>query len=320
MTTYNKTKSGSYLADQLQAEINVHPGIVPSCTSVVARGTSLTVVFAAALGTTGSPSEEDILDQIILDHVPVEQSIDVAQLPRSDLDNEKLSVHPSYKPNVPGKTTYAVWTGSGDDLSSSPPQIGKGPLLDFHMETQTGSPLVTQIVEKRVEFAPEFGGVWIHEGYMRFENGGHGDFLCSEIQSYATALQTQANLTLYVDGDWVKYAIGSPNPATHGFAGTPVLVPRTFSNDGDWDYDGTNLTPNLAGTGEYKISTKEQVVHRYFNRIPACGSSPYFSFTSDETAYLPPGFFIVIRAHNASNTAWDASIMLEIYRERTFQP
>ena len=88
---------------------------------------------------------------------------------------------------------------------------------------------------------------------------------------------------------------------------------------GDWNYDGTNLTP-ASGDGEYKMANVEKIVHRYIHKIPCCGTVPYFTMSSDETTELPAGYFLRITAHNVSLTTWNASVIVEIYRERTFVP
>lgn len=233
--------------------------------------------------------------------------------PRSSV-GDKIAVHSSPKPDVYGKTTYVVWTGAGDDLTTSPDTIGGGDLMIFSMTP--GTPTVTKLVK----FSPEFGDVWIHEAYLKFENAGVGDYIEAYVTASPTPLQTAANLNLYIDGDFIKFTTGTPT-ATHGFAGTPVLLPRTFSHDGDWDYDGTDLTPNLSGTGAYKMSNIERRVHKFVNKIPCMGNCPtYFSMTSDETSYLPSGYFMEIVCHNVSNTTWTASVIMEIYREKTYEP
>jgi hypothetical protein len=239
--------------------------------------------------------------------------------PTSEIDDYKISVHTSYKPKA-DKKSYAYWTGSGDDLATSPTGIGEGELLHFQMSQQSGSPVTTQVVTKKVEFDPTFGRTWIHQGYLNVNNGGHGDYLTAVVKTYATPLQTVSNKILYIEDDWVKYAIGSPSPATHGWAGTPIPIPRTFMQDGDWDYDGVSLTPNLNGDGEYKISSIERTVHRFINKIPCSGTIPFLGIASAETSELPTGYFIEISAFNISNTNWHANVMIEMYRERTFVP
>ena len=129
------------------------------------------------------------------------------------------------------------------------------------------------------------------------------------------------NLDLELDGTTVKFAASGAGTGTHGFAGTPVLIPRGFSNDGEWDYDGTTLTPNVGGTGKFRISTVDTPAHRFVNKIPCYGDcSTYFSMTSDETAELNPGYYIEATVYNTSNTTWHLSVLLEIYRERTVDP
>lgn len=243
------------------------------------------------------------------------------EFPVSDIDESKISVHPSYKP-VAEKTTYAVWTSAGDNLENSPSTIGDGPLAEFNMVPQTGSPHVPQYKEVDIKFDHnQFGRVWVHEGYLRFEGGGPGDYMGMNVVANPTPVQTVVDKILYIENNWIKYAPpGSPNIATHGWGGTPILLPRSYEQDGDWDYDGADLTPNFTGTGGYKISNIERTAHSFIPRIAVCGSSPYFSMTSDETTELPPGFFIRVFAHNISNSTWCASVIMEIYREKTFEP
>ena len=231
-------------------------------------------------------------------------------LPKSNLGN-KLAIHSSTKPVITGKEFYLVWTGAGDDVTNG--VLGGDAPLVFNMTP--GVPVVT----KDVRFDPQFGDVYLHEGYFSSSGAGIGDYLHSEVVADPTQLQQTSALDLIVDANgWVK-AAASPGMGTHGFVGNPVLIPRTYSKDGDWDYDSVNgLTANTAGTGLYKISTSEQVVHKYINKIPLLTSNTcYNRLTSDETAFLPSGCFIRIRVHNISNGTWDAAVFMEVYRERT---
>ena len=236
-------------------------------------------------------------------------------LPRTDLDGIKLSVHSSPKPFVPGGRSYAIWTGAGDDIGGN--GIGEGPLL--HFDCATGTPETT--IE--VRFLPNEGRVWIHEGYLKFTDAGIGDHVSATVMGEATPLQQAANLDLIIEDNWIKYAPGGPGTGTHGFGGTPVIVPRTFSKDGDWDYDAVQQTllPNATQTGNAKLSDIERTVHRYINKIPCYGTcSNYFTMSSDETTELPAGYYLKITAYNVSDTNWNASVIMEIYRERTVDP
>ena len=240
----------------------------------------------------------------------------VQTMPLSDLDGNKLAVHPSYKPEGGEKDTYVVWTGAGDDMTNG--EIGKGETMELNMTTGTAT------LSKDIKFHPDNGSVWIHEGYLKFEGGGLGDHLCAIFVAEATPLQTSINLDLEVTDDWIHLAAGGPGTGTHGFAdpGKIVLIPRTFSMDGHWDYDTTNgLVPNVGGTGEYSISSIERDVHAFINHIPCLGScQTFFSMSSDETAALPENYFIRVTAHNMSDTNWTAACIMEIYRERTANP
>jgi len=238
------------------------------------------------------------------------------EFPLSDIDSgKKVAVHPTYKPRVDGNPTYAVWCGAGDNMANG--DIGGGDLLEFAMTTGTAT------IAKEMKFHTDNGRIWIHEGYLKFEGGGPGDFLCADFVADATPLQTSVNLDLEITNNWVHLAAGGPGTGTHGFADAAklALIPRDFSDDGDWDFDGTNLTPNTGGTGAYKISDIERSVHKFINKVPCRGTSAtYFSMSSDETAELVANYFIRITAHNVSDTNWHACAMVEIYRERTAIP
>jgi len=307
MALYNKNKTGSIKTNQLQVEINNDLTIVPSCTSISSNGDDLIIEFADTL--TGA--EETQLDTLVENHVPTADLVNAAMFPISDIDGIKLAVHSSPKPDVPGVKSIAVWTGAGDDPITG--SIGGGELLGF--ECTPG----TALVEIDVKFSPVNGRIWIHEGYLKFDNGGVGDYMDSLVICNPTPLQTSVNLDLVIDGDWIKYSLSGPGTGTHGFADPTLisLVPRPFLKDGDWDYDGTNLTPNFAGDGNSKISAVEKVVSKFLNKIPVKGTSSFFTMTSDETTELPANFFLRIRAHNVSNTTWSATAIMEIYREKT---
>lgn len=321
MAIYNKTKTGGYNLVQLQQEINSDSLIVPSCLEITGTDNNLLLNFASALGTTGSPSEEAQLDSLIANHEPDEEEIGVTQLPFSRHLSGKLAVHSSAKPEPEDTSTYAVWAGSGDDptldVESS---LGAGDLLAFNMTFGNAVEI------KDIKFDARHGRVWIHEAYVKFENGGIEDYLTADIVAPPTPLQQAIDLNYYIEDGWLKYATGgagSPPTGTHGLAGSPVLVPRPFSKDGDWDYDGANLTPNLTQTGGYKITTIERPVHRYFNKIPLHGSSTtYFTMSSEETAELAVnlGYFIRVNVFNVSNSNWSISMIMELYRERTMNP
>jgi hypothetical protein len=325
MATYSRVKDKEIKFEQLQAEINSSSDIVPSCLGISLNGTQIDFEFAADL----SGAEETALDAIIASHTPEPDVINVTELPLSKvIDGKKLAVHSSSKPEPDGYTTYAVWTGAGDKWDSQTESfvedesesIGNGELLNFNLNYE---PEGAHEESKEIRFDPRHGKVWIHEAYVKFEGAGVADYLSASIMAPATKLQTVANLDLVIVDNCIKYSPSGPGTGTHGFAATPVLIPRSFSNDGDWDYDGTNLLPNMSGTGEYKISSQEVELHRYFNKLPLNGSSStYFTMTSDETADLRAelGYYLKVTVNNQSNSNWNCSIFMEIFRERTAVP
>ena len=308
----NKTKNDGYKAAELQREINADVLIVPSCLSITGSGNNLSLEFAAAL----SVDEETELDAIILAHVPPVDVIGVTELPISTLDGHKLAVHSSPKPARDGQTTYAVWAGSGDNTAlAEDASLGAGDLLDFSMTQGNASET------KEIYFDARHGRVWVHEAYIKYEDAGAGCTISADVVAPATPLQQSVDKDYNMVNNWLVYA--GPGAGSHGLAGSPVLVQRTYSNDGDWNYDGVDLTPNVGGTGEYKITCIERTVHRYINRIPLYGSTTnYFTLSSDESTELPVnlGYFMRVTIDNASDSAWHLCAIMEIFRERTYMP
>jgi hypothetical protein len=245
----------------------------------------------------------------------------------------KVAVHSSPKPELEGTETFVVWTGAGDDPNATDGcGLGEGDLLNFLMTI--GIPEVTKDV---IWNQAAFGRVWIHEAYLKFTNGGNGDYITAYVMSKPSnildaatvaALEGAGQLPLGAvsldlvqheeDETRFKMAPDGPGTGTHGFGGTPVLVPHTFTKNGDWDFDGTNLLPNLTGTGSFTIHNVEKICHKYVNKVPCFGTcATYFMMSSDETAEIRDGYFARITCYNKSNTNWQASVLMEIYREQT---
>ena len=315
----NKTAPGAYKIGSLQGEINSDPAIVPSCLSVTATGQSLDIEFAAAL----AGAEDTALDAVIAAHVVPADLIEASLLPFSDIDGKKLAVHPSYKPLLDDGTTYAVWCGAGDEVDGNGDlldggEVSAGPLL--HLDCK----MADAMKEVMVKFHPANGRIWLHEAYIKFSNAPEKSYISGGIIAMGTPLQQSVNLDLVVTNDIITYAPGGPGTGTHGFADATkiVLMPRTFSNDGDWNYDTVNgLAPVFDSSGAYKMSTVDTVVHRFVNRIPTFGDCPYFSITSDETTELPANFYVRVCAKTTDGSTfaadWHASVVLEIYRQKT---
>ncbi len=303
----NKTATGEIDLFALQKEINADPTIVPSCLSISLTDTNLKLEFAAAL----SGDEDTALDALISGHVPPVEQIDVRQLPFSPTLGKKLHVHRSFKPES-DKTIYSVWTGSGDDLVGG--TIGGGDILHFTSTVDTG----TKTIE--AEFNSDEGRVWIHEGYLAFDGAGPGDYMEANVRAHPTPIQTSTDLDLILSGNKILPAPSGPGTGTHGFdlvTGPPVPISRSFSMNGGWDISDGVLVPNYNDTGAIALNRTERTVHRFHNKIPCFGTSPFFSMGSDETIELRMGTFLQIKQFNVSNTVWSASVMIEIYRERT---
>lgn len=234
--------------------------------------------------------------------------------PISEVGN-KIWVHSSAKPVIDGKMFYSQWVGSGDDEQNG--LLGQGP-LGVVQNTQ-GTP--KSYVD--FKFSSEFGDTFIHEGFASWQNAKLGDYLNALIIAEGSHLQQMVNLDFIIDEEgYVLYSPLGPGTGTHGFASAPYLLPRSFSHDGDWDYDEINgLRPNWTKTGGYKISQNESIIHRFINRVPVLGTSATPTrLVSEDTFKIPHGYFLRLECVNVSDSDWSAAFFITVYRERTFQP
>lgn len=229
----------------------------------------------------------------------------------SELGDNKLWVHESSQPVIPGKQLYTVWSGAMDDMSGG--EIGNGAATVITTEVDTLAETLN------VDFLHDQGYVYVHEIYAMWKDAGMGDNFSVCIHAVATPLQASTNLDLEITGNIVTYASGGAGTGTHGFDGSPVLI-QSDGVVGDWDYDGATLTPN-TGAGGYWIFDIDRAVHRFLNKIPVYGTTnTYMRFTSFDTSRLPPGYYATLEVENNSNTVWTLFAFMVIYREKTITP
>ena len=233
-----------------------------------------------------------------------------AQDNQLDSATGKHTIHESSRPQIPGKSFHTYWTGAGDDIST--PDIGQGPLLA--VDVLSGD--ATKEVD--VQFHKDFGDVYLHEGYVQWENAGWGDCICVEVHATATPLQQSVNLDYTIDESIkIRAASGGPGTGTDGLNGDPVWVPNP-AGTGWWDTDGVTATFNATQTGAYDWYTIEILANRFMNMIPVYGSSSnYVMLQSADTTLLPSGYLVRVKAINNSSTAWRAWVFMTLYRENT---
>lgn len=238
---------------------------------------------------------------------------------QSEVGDKKLWVHESPKPEFEGKQFFAYYTSRGDDIENR--HIGKGENLEFVMEPGTNS------MTKRIEFIddPAFGRTYIHEAYAQWNDAKLGDHFCVCVYSKATQLQTVLNKDLvlesFTSGNKIVMAPGGPGTGTHGFAATPILV-KSHLFTGAWDYSSEGgLVPNMERTGGFDIYDVDMKSNEFMNRIPLLGTSSNFArLESKDTAWIPPGYYIEVEAHNVSNSSWQLTMLMTMFRERTTDP
>lgn len=311
-TTYEKAL---FELRQLRHEFNNCSGLQATCISTTDLGTGF---IGATWNQELTPAELILAQQLVDEHVPDPvPDIPVSSLPVSELSGSHLLVHSTSKPRIKFSEVYTQWAGSGDDNTAPTTGINQGELLEFNMTPEIPSK------EVRVYFNEANGRAWIHEAYLNFNGGGPGDTLSSTVVATATPLQQSTNLDYVIDNDnWVCPAPGGPGTGTHGFAGAPSLVKRSFAHNGKWNYDPaseTPLTPNLESKGYYNITATERIIHQFFNRLPIQGNSYGFTtLTSDEAVEIHPNYYIAVTVTNASASTFYVTAIMELYRQRTF--
>lgn len=252
---------------------------------------------------TGVPTYWTAAEAIrILSDIPAKSPTDSA--------TKKRTVHESSRPQIEGKKFNTYWTGSGDDMAT--PAIGKGNILTV----QTTISQATTSVD--VEFHKDYGDVYLHEGYVMWENAGWGDYIDVEVIANPTPLQQSTNLDYTIDASVkIRAAAGGPGTGTDGLAGDPVWVPNT-AGTGWWDIVGGSAVFSSGQTGAYDWYTIEILANRFMNQIPVYGSSTsYVMLQSADTIQLPAGYVVRITANNISDTVWKAWMMMTLYREQT---
>lgn len=227
-----------------------------------------------------------------------------------DAATSKHTIHESSRPQISGKSFHTYWTGAGDDMTT--PAIGKGSILT--VQTTVGQ-AETKV---DVEFHKDYGDVYLHEGYLMWENAGWGDYIDVEIIANPTPLQQATNLDYTIDASVkIRYAAGGAGTGTDGLNGDPVWVPNA-AGTGWWDIVAGAAAFSSGQTGAYDWYTIEVLANRFCNKIPVYGtSSSYVMLQSADTTLLPSGYAIRITSNNVSDTAWKAWMMMTLYREQT---
>lgn len=238
------------------------------------------------------------------------EHVDLADVGLSESSGSKLSIHESSRPQIDGKSFSTYWSGAGDDMAT--PAIGDGTILQVVNVASTA----TQTIE--AQFHKDYGDVYLHEGYIQWENAGNGDYVNVEIIATATPLQTSTNLDYtIVESVKVRYAPGGAGTGTHGLNGDPVFVPNA-SGTGWWDVVSGAPVFSSGQTGAYDWYNIEVTANRFMNKIPVYGSSSsYVMLQSADTTLLPNGYLVRITSHNVSDTAWRAWMFMTLYRENT---
>ena len=242
------------------------------------------------------------------------EHVDLSDVGLSESSGSKLAIHESSRPQINGKFFHTYWSGAGDDITGTP-AIGQGPILEIVTEVTSPATLSTSI---EAQFHKDFGDVYLHEGYVQWENAGWGDYIDVEIYATATPLQTSVNKDYTIDASVkIRYAAGGAGTGTHGLNGDPVFVPSP-AGTGWWDLVDGAPSFNSGQTGAYDWYTIEILANRFMNKVPVYGSSSnYIMLQSADTVLLPQGYLIRVTAHNVSDTVWRIWMMMTLYREQT---
>ena len=238
------------------------------------------------------------------------QPVALPEIGLSESSGNKLAIHESSRPQIDGKFFHTYWTGAGDDMST--PAIGQGAILTVETVLSVAETSVD------VQFHKNYGDIYLHEGYIQWENAGWGDYIDVEIVATATPLQQATNLDYtIVESVKIRYAPSGAGTGTDGLNGDPVWVPNA-AGTGWWDIVNGSAVFSSGQTGAYDWYTIEILANRFMNKVPVYGSSSnYVMLQSADTTLLPNGYCIRITAHNVSDTVWKAWMFMTLYREQT---
>lgn len=209
-----------------------------------------------------------------------------------------------------GKPTFDFgyenyYTGKGDDIENE--IIGAGQ----PMEIETVASEAESYID--VEFLPN--DTYLQGGEAMWRDSQHGDAISIVVISKANILSTEGtDLYLSLDGNRIKEDLQNP---THKFINPPVLVDNK-SQQGYWDFDGSNIIANNAGQGRFDILTIEKTVARLVNYVPVSpNSNGYVELETENAWKIQPGYKFRFIAHNNSGTQWKCNFFLHMFREST---
>lgn len=221
--------------------------------------------------------------------------------------DERMLVKLTQRPMpIDGRKYYTVWTGSSDDMENE--RRTNGPQIKIDVSNTDTSKTCD------IEFMNSSEKIYIHNGYIGWENAGWLDTITMDFMSKATPVIESSGGAYAIENHKIKY-VGTGN-GTHILGGTPVFVP---SNSNGW-WDLVNYSPvfNSSQQGAYDWYDVEVLVSRFVNQVPVYGTCYQLTeLTSYDTEEIPPNYFIRVTVTNKEAKNWKFWGMLTIFREVT---
>lgn len=194
--------------------------------------------------------------------------------------------------------TIIQWSGEGDD-PENPSVLGGGETLSFDYKAGSSEPLV-----KHIDFNCVETETWLHEGYLTWKNA-YMDRIDLKVVTRATGISvvgTGGNYDLY--GGYLivpsmpgQGAIDITSDITTHSGGLVFMPlgdlgekPAAFWN-ADWNSSTKryeNITPALAGDGEYNMFPAEITVAHFVRGVPLLGDG-FIALNSSDTDELGHG-------------------------------
>lgn len=213
--------------------------------------------------------------------------------------------------------TIIQWTGEGDD-PSNPSVLGGGETFSFDYKSGSTEPL-----EKYIDFNCIENETWLHEGYVTWKNA-HMDRIDLSVVTRPTGIDvvgTGGNYNLYGGYLIIPAAPGTgtinitSDITTH--SGGLVYMPendlgekQTAFWNADWNTSTKrfeNITPAMAGDGEYNMFPAEIELAHFVRGIPLLGDG-FIALNSSDTDQLGSGMRLKMTLDVNTDTTADHDV------------
>jgi hypothetical protein len=254
-----------------------------------------TLISISDTGLVHSPSEalKEIYNTIILEKV--------------NDDDKRVAVQSTAMPQKKNTKFYAQLKGVSDDKENKKRDTGGDPFL-FDISSSD-----TEIV-RDIPFLVEDEYIYMYKGFFSFIDAGFGNTVSLAIIASPVEYVETAGGNYDIDED--NKLFYSEGTGTIEITSSPTLVLNKDAT-GHWNYENSELTPNLDQTGLYDIYVVEKEVDRFIDRFNIIGTVYNFEVDTTEVARIYPGYFLRISIDNSIANVFKFVANILLFRERT---